>query len=266
MLIRANEIHINYRDIGAGLPVLFIHAFPLNQTMWDDQLAALQSFCRVITLDLRGFGQSDAPPDTYSMDQMAADVRELMSVLEIDRAVLVGLSMGGYIALAFCRNYTEALHALVLSDTRASADTREGRERRLKSAEKAEREGAHAIADDMIPLLLGKTSQESRPSVVERVRSMIEANSPNGIAGAQRGMAQRRDSTDVLSEITCPALVVVGSEDMLTPFGEAESLTRGIRDARLRVIEGAGHLPSLECPEQFNSVLIEFIAAIKAKH
>lgn len=266
MLIRANGINIDYRDSGAGLPVIFIHAFPLNQTMWDDQVVALQSSCRVITLDLRGFGQSDAPRATYSMDQMAADVRELMSALEIDRAVLVGLSMGGYIALAFCRNYPNAVRALVLADTRAGADTREARERRLKSAEKAEQEGSHAIADDMIPLLLGKTSQERRSSVVQRVRSMIEANSPNGIASAQRGMAQRRDSTDVLSEITCPALVVVGSEDMLTPIEGAESLARGIRDARLRVIEGAGHLASLESPEQFNSVLIEFIGAIKAKH
>jgi pimeloyl-ACP methyl ester carboxylesterase len=266
VLTRANGINIDYRDSGAGLPVIFIHAFPLNQTMWDDQLVALQSSCRIITLDLRGFGQSDAPQATYSMDQMAADVRELMSALEIDRAVLVGLSMGGYIALAFCRNYPNAVRALVLADTRAGADTREARERRLKSAEKAEREGSHAIADDMIPLLLGKTSLERRPSVVQRVRSMIEANSANGIAGAQRGMAQRRDSTDVLSEITCPALVVVGSEDTLTPIEEAKSLARGIRDARLRVIEEAGHLPSLECPEQFNSVLIEFIDAIKTKH
>jgi len=126
--------------------VIFIHAFPLNQTMWDDQLVALQNHCRVITLDLRGFGRSDAPPGPYLMDQMAADVRGLMSALDIDRAVLVGLSMGGYVSLSFYRDYPDSVLAMVLADTRASADTHEARERRLKSAAKAEREGARAIA------------------------------------------------------------------------------------------------------------------------
>ena len=259
MLIRINGIKIDYRDTGAGLQVIFVHAFPLNQTMWDDQLVALQKVCRTITLDLRGFGRSDAPKDRYSMDRMASDIRELMSALDIDRAVLVGLSMGGYISLAFCRNYPDAVRALVLADTRASADTQEARERRLKSAEKAEREGVHAIAEDMIPLLLGQPSLERRPSVVERVRSMIEANSSRGVAGAQRGMAERRDSTDLLADLDLPALIIVGSEDTLTPVAEAEGLRRGIRGARLQVIEDAGHLSNLEQPEEFNKRLIEFI-------
>lgn len=263
MLIRANGIDIDYRDSGAGAPVIFIHAFPLNQTMWNDQVVALQSSYRVITLDLRGFGQSDAPEGAYSMDQMAADVRELMSALKIDRAVLVGLSMGGYISLAFCRNYPNAVQAVVLADTRAGADTLEARERRLRSAEKAEQVGAHAIAEDMIPLLLGKTSQERRPSVVERVRRIIEANPPQGIANAQRGMAQRHDSTGVLPDIACPALVIVGSEDTLTPVTEAKSLRNGIRGASLRLIDGAGHLSNMEQPEEFNSALTEFLDSLK---
>jgi 3-oxoadipate enol-lactonase len=253
---------IDYRDRGAGVPVIFIHAFPLNQTMWDDQLAALHNHCRIITLDLRGFGQSDAPQGPYLMDQMAADVRGLMSVLGIDRAVLVGLSMGGYVSLAFYRNYPDSVRALVLADTRASADTHEARTRRLKSAERAEREGASVIAEDMIPLLLGRTTLESRPSVVERVRTMIEANSPVGIAGAQRGMAERRDSTYILPGIDFPVLIIVGSEDTLTPVAEAEGLGNGIRGARIRVIEGAGHLSNLEQPEEFNAGFTEFIESL----
>jgi pimeloyl-ACP methyl ester carboxylesterase len=259
MLIKTNGISIDYRDQGTGLPVIFIHAFPLNQTMWDDQIAALRDRCRVITLDLRGFGQSDAPPGPYLMDQMAADVRGLMSALNIDRAVLVGLSMGGYVSLSFYRSHPDSVLAMVLADTRASADTNEARQRRLKSAEKAEREGAHAIAEDMIPLLLGKTTIESRPAVFERVRTMIETNSPLGIAGAQRGMAERRDSTDMLSGIDCPVLIIVGSEDTLTPVADAESLRGSIRGAGLRVINGAGHLTNLERPEEFNTALVEFI-------
>lgn len=262
MLIKTNGISIDYRDGGTGIPVIFIHAFPLNQTMWDDQLAPLQNHCRVITLDLRGFGRSDAPQGPYFMDQMAADVRGLMSALDIDQALLVGLSMGGYAALAFCRNYPDSVRAMVLADTRASADTHEARERRLKSAERAEREGARAVAEDMIPLLLGRTTLESRPFVIERVRTMIEANSPRGIAGAQHGMSERRDSTHILPGMDFPVLVIVGSEDTLTPVAEAESLRNGIRGARLRVIERAGHLSNMERPEEFNTALIEFIEEI----
>ena len=188
MKTELNGINIEYRDEGTGLPVIFLHAFPLNQTMWDDQVAALRNHCRAITLDLRGFGRSDAPQGPYLMDVMAADVRALMTVLNLDKAVLVGLSMGGYIALAVYRNYPETLRALVLADTRASGDTNEARGRRLKSAERAELDGSKAIARDMAPLLLGRSTLESRPSVVQRVQLMIESNSPQGIAGAQRGI------------------------------------------------------------------------------
>jgi 3-oxoadipate enol-lactonase len=258
-----NGISISYRDEGVGLPLIFLHAFPLNQAMWDDQLSALRNHCRVVTLDLRGFGQSSAPPGPYSMDQMAADVRALMSVLAIEKAVLVGLSMGAYIALAFYRHYPEAVRAFVLADTRASADTHEARSRRLKSAQKAELDGSKAIADDMVPLLLGRTTLESRPSLVERVRLMIESNSPQGIAGAQRAMASRRDSTYILAGVDFPVLIVVGSEDTLTPVAEAESLRNGIAGARLCVIESAGHLSNLERPEAFNAALARFVEPLK---
>jgi len=255
-----NGFEIEYRDEGSGVPVIFIHAFPLNQRMWDDQVSLLRDHFRAISLDLRGFGESDAPNGAYSIDEMAADVRGLMTALDIDRAALAGLSMGGYIALAFFRNYPEAVRGLVLADTRAGADTLEARERRLNSALKAEREGSRAIGDDMIPLLLGRTTLETRPSVVKRVRRMIESTSPQGIAAAQRAMAERRDSTNMLSVIDVPALIVVGSEDTLTPVTEAERMCGGIRGARLRIIDSAGHLSNLEHPEEFNAALIDFIA------
>ncbi|HEX8091969.1 MAG TPA: alpha/beta fold hydrolase [Blastocatellia bacterium] len=265
MKIEINKINIDYRDEGAGIPVIFIHAFPLNQSMWDEQLAGLKNHCRVITIDLRGFGKSDAPDGPHSMDQMASDVRGLMAALDIDRAVLAGLSMGGYVSLAFYRNYPEAIRGLVLADTRATADAREARERRLKSAEKAEREGARAIADDMTPLLLGRSTVESRTSIVERVRAMIEANSPHAIAAAQRGMAERLDSTAILAGIDFPTLIIVGAEDKLTPVAEAEALRARIGGSRLRVIESAGHLSNMEQPAQFNSIMIEFIETMKAE-
>jgi 3-oxoadipate enol-lactonase len=263
MKTTVNGTNIDYRDEGSGPPVVFIHAFPLNQKMWDDQVAALRNRCRTITIDLRGFGHSDAPPGPYSMDQMAADVRGLLSLLNIDQAVLVGLSMGGYIALAFYRNYPDAVRAMVLADTRASADTHEARRRRINSADKAEKEGSRAIAEDMVPLLLGRTTIDTRPSIVERVREMIQGNSPQGIAGAQRGMSMRRDSTYILPGIDFPVLIIVGSEDELTPPEEAENLRSGIPGARLRVIANAGHLSNLEQPEQFNAELTGFIGSLE---
>jgi 3-oxoadipate enol-lactonase len=262
MLIKTNRVSIDYRDEGTGTPVIFIHAFPLNQTMWDDQLDALQNHCRAITLDLRGFGRSEVPQGPYLMDQMSADVRGLMTALNIDRAVFVGLSMGGYISLSIYRNYPDSVRAMVLADTRAGADTPEARERRLKSAAKAEEGGGRAIAEDMIPLLLGHTTRGNRPDVVERVRAMIEANSPIGIAGAQRGMAERRDSTDLLPAIDFPTLILVGAEDTLTNAGEAQDLSAAIRGARLRVLEGAGHLSNIESPQAFNAALIEFLETL----
>ena len=265
MLIKTNGIGIDYRDQGSGIPIIFLHAFPLNQTMWDDQMVALQNCCRVITLDLRGFGRADAPQGPYMMDQMAADVRGLMSALDIERAVFVGLSMGGYVSLALYRDYPGSVLALVLADTRAGGDTEEARERRLKSAEKAEREGARAIAEDMIPLLLGRTTREKRPAVAERVREMIESNSPAGIAAAQRGMAERRDSTYILAAIDSPTLILAGAEDTLTTVAEAEGFRAGIRGSRLRVLEGAGHLSNLEAPHDFNAALIEFIESLNGR-
>jgi len=259
MLININGIGIDYRDLGSGIPVVFVHAFPLDQTMWDPQLSALQKLFRVITIDLRGFGGSHAPAGPYSMTQMADDVRALLYHLEINRATLVGLSMGGYISLAFLKKYPQIVRAIVLADTRATADTPEARERRLISADKAEREGSRAIADDMVPMLLGRTSLDSRPEIVRRVREMIEGNSAQGIAAAQRGMSERIDSTELLSQLDLPCQVIVGAEDVLTPVSEAETMQRGIKGARFNVIDRAGHLSNLEQPEEFNKLLSDFI-------
>src|SRR5690348_14465838 len=166
MKLEVNGTAIDCRDEGAGAPIVFVHAYPLNKTMWDDQVAKLKGHCRTITLDLRGFGQSDAPAGAFSVDDMATDVRALMSALSIDRAALVGLSMGGYVSLAFYRQYPEAVLGMVLADTRASADTPEGRERRMKAAEKAEREGSTAVADDMVQALLAPSTVATRPDIV----------------------------------------------------------------------------------------------------
>lgn len=262
MQAQVNGIRIDYHDEGHGTPLMFLHAFPLNRTMWDYQAQALRNRFRVVIPDLRGFGNSGVSKEPSLMDQHAADMNKLLGSLGIDKAVLIGLSMGGYIALAFYRNYPERVRAMVWADTRAGADKPEARNGRLKAAEKAEREGARAIADEMIPRLLGRTTLETRPEVIERVRTMVEANSPQGIAAAQRGMAERPDSNDLLEQVKVPVLILVGSEDTLTPPNEAEAMKRLTAGASLRVIEGAGHLSNLERPEEFNAALLEFLNAL----
>jgi pimeloyl-ACP methyl ester carboxylesterase len=216
-------------------------------------------------MDLRGFGRSSFAGSAHSIEQMASDVRGVMHALRIQQAVLVGLSMGGYITFAFFRGYPECVRAMVFADTRATADTSEARERRLKSAEKAGREGSAAIADDMVPLLLGASSLSSRPDLIARTREMIEGNPPSGIAAAQRAMAARRDSTDLLPQINLPVMVIVGSEDTLTPPADARILHRNIKGSRFELIEGAGHLSNLEQPSQFNAALTSFLEPFAAE-
>jgi pimeloyl-ACP methyl ester carboxylesterase len=256
-----NGAAIDYRDCGEGLPVVFIHAFPLDQTMWDEQARVLKNHCRVITLDLRGFGNSDATAGVCSMSQMAADIRELLKSLRIDRAMLAGISMGGYVSMAFYRDHPQMVCALALANTRATADTAEARERRMKSAERAERDGSAAIADDMIAIAFASEKPESR--LIQRVRAMIEANPPSSLAAAQRGMAARPCSTDLLSRIDFPTLIIAGTDDRLTPLSEMESLHEKIPASRLAVIRGAGHFSNLERAEEFNQALIDFIVSLK---
>ena len=262
MQIEVNDVRLEYREQGNGLPVIFLHAFALDQTMWDEQIATLKDNYQVISLDSRGFGQSSVVPGTSRMSDMAADVRGLMRARSIDRAVLVGLSMGGYVALSFMRSYPEAVRALVLADTRAGADSEEARANRLRSAEKAEREGAAVIADETTPKLLGETTKETRPEIVRRVHAIQSGNPPAGIAAAQRGMAARPDSTDLLATIAVPTLVIVGAEDTLTPPTEAEAIHKGIPQSQLVVIERAGHLSNLEQPDAFNDALRNFLATL----
>jgi pimeloyl-ACP methyl ester carboxylesterase len=170
--------------------------------------------------------------------------------------------MGGYISLAFYRSYPEQVRALVLADTRASADNEEGRERRMRSAERAEREGAQAIAGEMLPMLLAPETIEKNAALVARVRAMIESNSPSAIASAQRAMAGRPDSSRLIERMNIPVLVIVGSEDSLTKVEESKAMSDKIPGSRLRVIEGAGHLSNVERPAEFNRALADFLDAI----
>jgi 3-oxoadipate enol-lactonase len=256
-----NDNALAHADVGNGLPVVLLHAFPLNRMMWEPQIAALFGECRCIVPDLRGFG--DSPKSgPYSMDVMADDVVALLDALQIERAVVGGLSMGGYVALNLLRRYRPRVRALLLADTRAPADTPEARQKRDELIALARREGAGAVAEKQITGLIGKSTREKQPELVDRVRGIMAGESVDGIAGALEAMKTRADSTPLLASIDIPTLVVVGEEDVVTPPKEARAMHEQIRGSRLEIIPGAGHLSNIERPAAFNAALSDFVGSL----
>jgi 3-oxoadipate enol-lactonase len=257
-----NGITLAYSDRGTGLPLVFLHAFPLNRTMWAQQEDALASEFRIITVDLRGHGESDAPLWRYTLDQSADDVHALLNHLAIQQALFVGLSMGGYILFAFYRKYAARVKGMILADTRAQADTEEGKQGRFQMAQTAYNKGPSTIADIMIPKLLSPTTIQARPEIVQNVRRMIEGNQISGIAGDLMAMAERPDSIPLLSHITCPTQIIVGELDQATPPSDARLMADHIPNARLAIISGAAHLANIEQPEAFNQIVGAFASEL----
>ncbi|HEY1014611.1 MAG TPA: alpha/beta fold hydrolase [Herpetosiphonaceae bacterium] len=259
MQAEIDGVTLAYDDSGSGPPVVLLHAFPLSKEMWRGQVEALRDAYRVIAPDLRGHGGSALRGDSATMEQMADDVLALLDRLGLGRVALGGLSMGGYVALNLARRHPGRLAALVLADTRAGADSAEGREGRAATARKALEQGAPAIADQLLPKLLAPATQRDQPGLVSEVRALIEATSPAAIAAASHGMAARADSTAALPAFGAPTLVLVGAEDALTPPSESEAMRAAIPGAQLEIIPGAGHLSNLEQPAAFNQALRGFL-------
>ena len=264
MFFQTQGIRLAYDDSGSGLPIVFLHAFPLNRSMWAPQVSALSAQFRTIAIDLRGHGESDAPLWSFSLDQYADDVAALLDHLDIPQAVLVGLSMGGYVSLAFSRAYGKRLLGLVLADTRAQADSPDGRTGRFHLAQTAYTQGIEAVANTLLPKLLGATSLNNKPELVESIRRTIHQAPVSGILVDLMAMADRRDSTTHLSAILCPTLVVIGEEDHTTPLVDAQLLAERIPHARLAIIPAAGHVSNCEQPELFNDLLRGFVEELRS--
>jgi len=259
MIATINGINLAYTDAGHGTPVVLLHAFPQSRAMWDQQVTALTKRHRVIAPDFRGFGESDAPEGPYTLDQYADDVNGLLDHLAVPQALFVGLSMGGYTLFAFYRRHAARVNGLVLADTRAQADTEEGRAGRMAMAQTARSKGAGAIADIMLPKLLSSVAQHTKPNLVRQVRSTIERTTVSGITGALMAMAERPDSVPLLAQIACPVLVITGELDGPTPPADGKIMAERIPGARLEIIPRAGHLSNLEEPEAFNRTLLDFL-------
>lgn len=259
-----NGATIAWQESGAGDRVLLLlHAFPLSSAMWAGQLEAPPPGWRVIAPDFRGFGASSpAGADGLTMDVAADDMAALLGHLGIGRAVVCGLSMGGYVAFAMLRRHAHLLRGLVLCDTRAEADSAEARAGRLAKAAEVRSDGPAAFVAGMLPNLLSPFTLQNRPAVVESVRSQLAEASAAGITAALHGLAARPDSTPLLRSIHVPTQVIAGAADGITPAGEARMMARAIPGARFDIIEDAGHLPNLEQPADFDVVLKSFLAGV----
>jgi pimeloyl-ACP methyl ester carboxylesterase len=259
--IAAGTLTLAYQDT-ASTPdaVVLLHGFPFTSDLWRPQIEALGGRLRIIAPDFRGFGASDPSPEPYTIAGLADDVAELLDHLGLPRAVVGGLSMGGYVAFELYRRHPGRVAALILADTRPEPDGAEARAGRRRMADLARTEGSRAVAEQLLPKLLAPRTRARQPEVEAALRAMMESARPEAVEAALMAMARRDDSRPLLPEIAVPVLVTGGAEDALTPAAETREWARLIPNARVRFIEHAGHVPNLEQPESFNELLLEFLA------
>ena len=253
-----------YTQAGGGpLPLVLLHGFPLDVRMWDAQIGALSNHARVIAPDLRGFGRStdDSP---FTMASLADDVHQLLRSIDALPCVLAGLSMGGYVALAYASKYASDLRGLALIDTKSTADDAEGRRARDQMIELARTQGAKAVADKMQPRMLAPSTLEQRPDVVAQLRILMEACPVKTIEHAQAAMRDRPDRTSILASLSAPVLIIVGEHDAITPPAAAEHMKQNAKQAELVVIKDAGHMSPMEQPEPVNAALRRVLALVRS--
>ena len=249
---------IRYLDGGAGWPLILLHAFPLSADMWRPQFERVPEGWRLLTPDLRGFGPSATTP-AQSLAEMAADIFAWMDALDLDDAMIGGLSMGGAVTLTMFGMVPERFSGMILANARAAADNEEGRARRDKLSQLVRASGAGAVADEMLPTLLGATSQRNRPHLVPMVRALIEGNTVEGLDGGIQAMKTRPDNTHLLPLVGRPALVIAAEEDALIPLAESETIRSLLPRAQLVVLPQAGHLSNVEVPDEFSAVVGDFL-------
>jgi 3-oxoadipate enol-lactonase len=260
MQVRLRDFVMEYDEKGSGIPLLLVHGFPLSRKMWGLQLSGLSSSARVITPDLRGFGDSEYTRGPYSMDMLAGDLHEFLNEIGIREPVILGgLSMGGYISFAFCRLYPERVAGLLLAATRAAPDDEQGKVRREEMAAIALEASPKPIIEDMLPKLMSPKTYQEKPDLVQKVREIMETSTPEGMAGALLGMKDRIDSKATLQQFDKPALVIHGADDQIVPVDEARSMVQSLPEGRLEIFEDAGHMVNMEQSDKFNQVVEEFL-------
>jgi pimeloyl-ACP methyl ester carboxylesterase len=254
----SSGLTLGYDESGSGKPpLLLLHAFPLDRTMWEPQLTGLANAARVIALDLPGFGESS--PNNFSIEGAADVVAEFIAACEIRKAVVCGLSMGGYIALAFARKHPNLLSGLILADTKAGVDDSNTKENRSKSIALVNEKGTAALFETMAPKVLSPQTHTAKPDVVACVKAIAAKQPPASVAAALAALRDRPDGNPGLKAIAVPTLVIVGEHDAVTPPLAAANLSAQIAGSKLAHIPTAGHLSNVECPDVFNAAVREFL-------
>ena len=261
-----NGIEVNYVDVGAqnGLAVVLIHGFPFSQEMWTPQIQALQKQFRVVASDLRGHGTSGVGDGQYTLEFFVDDLVGLLDYLKIERAVLCGLSMGGYIALRTVERNPERIGGLILADTQAKADSNEAKLKRAAAIKSVKANGVNAYADSFVKSVFAPQTFTSNKAAVEKIRRIIQGNPSLGICGALLALASRTDTTETLASIKVPTLILVGEHDTLTPPSASQEMHRKIPNSEIHVIPNAAHMSNLETPDEFNEHVLNFLGRISA--
>jgi 3-oxoadipate enol-lactonase len=261
--IRSDDAEIVYWALGEGPPVVLLHPFPVDHEFWLPVADALVARYRLILPDLRGHGESGVGEGPATMEKHAADIARVMDDANIGRAPLVGVSIGGYALFEFWRRFRGRVAALVLCNTKASADAAEARAGRLQAANEVLERGTEPFFESMISRLAGKTTRETRPDLVDGALRMMRRMSADGVAQLQRGMAERPDSVDTLKTINVPTLLVTGDEDIFTGVNEAELMRQNILGSQLRIIAKAGHYSPWEQPDEVAKILRQFLDGLQ---
>jgi 3-oxoadipate enol-lactonase len=263
MKLHTDDGFLSYDRIGDGIPILFIHGYPLSRKIWDAQKNGLADIASVISIDLRGHGESDPFDPPYSMDLLAEDCKHLLDEEKITSQVVVcGLSMGGYVTLALFRKYPHIFKGVILTSTRSGADSAEGRASRDSSIKNVREHGVPFIADSMLPKLVSPQTPSTKPELMKDVRNIMLQSSVPGVIGALQGMRDRPDSTPLLAQIRFPVLIIHGVDDQLIPLSEAENVHQSISGSHLAAIPGAGHLPNMEQPDLYNQAVRQFLNSL----
>ena len=257
--VQSGDAELAYQVLGEGAPVILLHAFPANHELWLPAAQSLAARYRVILPDLRGHGDSGIGVGPATMEKHAADLARVLEDADVDRATFAGVSIGGYILFEFWRHSPERVDAFVLCNTKAQADTVEAKTGRLQAAADVMERGVEPFFESMIPRLMGKTTRETRPDLVEGALRMMRKMSPQAVAQVQRGMAERPDSVSTLKTINVPTLLITGDEDILTGQPEAELMRQNISGSELKVIPKAGHYSSWEQPELAGTAVRQFL-------
>lgn len=259
-----NGIEVFYEDSGnsSALPIVLVHAFPLSHEMWQPQIASLASKYRVITYDIRGHGKSGIGDGQYMLEFFVDDLIGLLDFLQLNKAVLCGLSMGGYIVLRVAERNPERIYAMILADTQSKSDSNEAKIKRSAAIKMLKTKGVQAYADSFAKGALAPENYSGKIDVVKKIKQIIESNTPLGIGGALLALAGRTDTTSFLSNVKIPTLIIVGESDALTPVALSEAMRNQIPGSELHIIRHAGHISNIENPDEFNKHLLNFLDKI----